>query len=162
MHEPARWAGWDHSQASGRATSIKRAHRHGDDTADSVMGGFRYAEKTGGIGSLLLGLYHDQGKPDHIGFTSSFNPKQRRELKEVVELLVGKSGFMGRAPGGPSRWRTAGSSESQPFKPKLRSAVPSLHPRALSPPNQISALAAGERSKSMYKRAKSLGLDKIS
>jgi ATP-dependent DNA ligase len=73
-------------------------------TADVVVGGFRYAEKGGGIGSLLLGLYDRDGLLDHIGFTSSFNSEQRQELKKIVEPLIGSPGFTGRAPGGPSRW----------------------------------------------------------
>ena len=88
-------------------------------TAECVVGGFRYAEKGGGIGSLLLGLYNDNGKLDHVGFTSSFNAEQRQVLKKVVEPLIGGSGFTGHAPGGPSRWSTKRSTEWQPLKPKL-------------------------------------------
>jgi ATP-dependent DNA ligase len=88
-------------------------------TADCVVGGFRYAEKGGGIGSLLLGLYNAEGLLDHVGFTSSFNAEQRQELKGVVEPLIGPPGFTGKAPGGPSRWSTKRSSEWQPLKTKL-------------------------------------------
>jgi ATP-dependent DNA ligase len=88
-------------------------------TADCVVGGFRYAEKGNGIGSLLLGLYDDEGMLDHVGFTSSFSAEQREELKPKVERLIGPPGFSGRAPGGPSRWSTKRSSEWQPLKPKL-------------------------------------------
>lgn len=88
-------------------------------TADCVVGGFRYAEKGEGIGSLLLGLYDNENRLDHVGFTSSFNSEQRLELKRVVEHLVGPPGFTGKAPGGPSRWSTRRSSEWQPLKPKL-------------------------------------------
>jgi ATP-dependent DNA ligase len=87
--------------------------------ADAVVGGFRYAEKGGGVGSLLLGLYDREGLLDHIGFTSSFNSKQRLELKKIVEPLIGGAGFTGHAPGGPSRWSTKRSTEWQPLKPKL-------------------------------------------
>src|SRR5204863_6612357 len=47
-------------------------------TADCVVGGFRYTEKRRGIGSLLLGLYDEEGLLDHIGFSSSFNAEQRQ------------------------------------------------------------------------------------
>lgn len=64
-------------------------------TADAVVGGFRYAEKGGGIGSLLLGMYNDEGLLDHVGFSSSFNSEQRQELKGIVGALIGGSGFTG-------------------------------------------------------------------
>src|SRR5215208_173520 len=37
-------------------------------TADCVIGGFRYAEKKKVIGSILLGLYDDEGLLHHVGF----------------------------------------------------------------------------------------------
>jgi ATP-dependent DNA ligase len=88
-------------------------------TADCVVGGFRYSSKGNSIGSLLLGLYNDEGLLDHVGFTSSFTAQQREELKKVVEPLRGGPGFTGRAPGGPSRWSTERSGEWEPLKPKL-------------------------------------------
>jgi ATP-dependent DNA ligase len=88
-------------------------------TADCIVGGFRYAEKGGGVGSLLLGLFNADGKLDHVGFTSSFNGEQRQELRKVVEPLIGGTGFTGHAPGGPSRWSTKRSTQWQPLKPKL-------------------------------------------
>jgi ATP-dependent DNA ligase len=92
-------------------------------TADTVVGGFRYAEKGGAIGSLLLGLYDREGLLDHVGFTSSFNSEQRQALTKIVEPLIGSPGFTGRAPGGPSRWSTKRSTEWQPLKPKLVAEV---------------------------------------
>lgn len=88
-------------------------------TADCVVGGFRYAEKGGEVGSLLLGLYNPQGLLDHIGFSSSFTAEQRRELKRIVEPLMRPPGFTGKAPGGLSRWSTRRSMEWQPLQPKL-------------------------------------------
>jgi len=88
-------------------------------TADCVVGGFRYAEKGDGVGSLLLGLYDNEGTLDHVGFTSSFNAQQRSDLRKVVRPLVGGQGFTGRAPGGPSRWSTRRSAEWKPLRPKL-------------------------------------------
>src|SRR5438067_11125120 len=41
-------------------------------TADCVVGGFRYASEGKVIGSLLLGLYNNEGLLDHVGFSSSF------------------------------------------------------------------------------------------
>ena len=88
-------------------------------SADCVVGGFRYSEKGRQVGSLLLGLYNQQGLLDHVGFTSSFNRKERKALKRVVEPLIGGNGFTGRAPGGPSRWSTRRSEEWQRLEPQL-------------------------------------------
>ena len=103
--------------ASGERTAMRKIKRIR--TADCVVGGFRYASKGGAIGSLLLGVYNEQGRLDHIGFTSSFNVEQRKELKKIVEPLRGGSGFSGKAPGGPSRWSTERSGEWQALDPKL-------------------------------------------
>jgi ATP-dependent DNA ligase len=93
---------------------VKRAR-----TADCVVGGFRYAQKGGEVGSLLLGLYDEAGRLDHVGFTSSFSREERRTLKPIVEPLVEPPGFTGSAPGGPSRWTTERSTEWQPLRPAL-------------------------------------------
>jgi len=88
-------------------------------TADCVVGGFRYAEKSRVVGSLLLGLYDDEGLLDHVGFTSSFTREERKSLLKTVEPLVAATGFTGRAPGGPSRWSTRRSDEWKPLRTKL-------------------------------------------
>lgn len=88
-------------------------------TADCVVGGFRYASKGKMIGSLLLGLYDDDGLLHHVGFTSSFAEPLRKELLTVVEPLVKEPGFTGNKPGGPSRWSTKRSDEWQPLATKL-------------------------------------------
>ncbi len=88
-------------------------------TADCVVGGFRYAQKGNEIGSLLLGLYDDEGKLDHVGFTASFSREARRALAPVVLPLRGGRGFDGRAPGGPSRWSAGRSTEWEPLDPTL-------------------------------------------
>jgi ATP-dependent DNA ligase len=88
-------------------------------TADCVVGGFRYAQKGGEIGSLLLGLFDENGKLNHVGFSSSFSREERKELKKVILPLEGPPGFTGSAPGGPSRWATERSTEWQPLQHKL-------------------------------------------
>src|SRR4051812_20681304 len=88
-------------------------------TADCVVGGFRYGEGTKLVGSLLLGLYDDDGLLHHVGFTSSFKSADRKKITGIVEPLIQPPGFTGRAPGGPSRWSTKRSTEWQPLKPKL-------------------------------------------
>jgi ATP-dependent DNA ligase len=88
-------------------------------TADCVVGGFRYAEKKNEVGSLLLGLYDDEGLLHHVGFTSAIAAKERPALTETLEALIKAPGFTGSAPGGPSRWSTERSSQWQPLNPKL-------------------------------------------
>jgi ATP-dependent DNA ligase len=88
-------------------------------TADCVVGGFRYLEKEPLVGSLLLGLYNEQGLLDHVGFCSSIHRQDRAALTKKLEALVKPPGFTGKAPGGLSRWSTKRSMEWQPLAPKL-------------------------------------------
>jgi len=88
-------------------------------TADCVVGGFRYAEKKTVVGSLLLGLYGDDGLLHHVGFTSAFKNEDRTQLTEKLKKLIAPPGFTGDAPGGPSRWNTERTTQWQPLKPVL-------------------------------------------
>ncbi len=88
-------------------------------TADCVVGGFRYATGARVIGSLLLGLYGDDGLLHHVGFISGFKASERRALTEKFERLRKPPGFTGNAPGGPSRWSTERTGEWQPVTPKI-------------------------------------------
>ena len=88
-------------------------------TADCVVGGFRYASKGRVVGSLLLGLYGEDGLLHHVGFTSSIAATERRELTKRLEALRRTPGFTGRSPGGPSRWSTERSGEFEPLAPEL-------------------------------------------
>jgi ATP-dependent DNA ligase len=88
-------------------------------TADCVVGGFRYNEGKKVVGSLLLGLYGDDGLLHHIGFTSTIKNADKKALTEKLEKLIAPPGFSGDKPGGPSRWSTKRSAEWQPLKPKL-------------------------------------------
>jgi ATP-dependent DNA ligase len=92
-------------------------------TADCVVGGFRFAERKKEVGSLLLGLYDDQGLLDHVGFTSASPAKDRPALTKKLEKLIKPPGFTGDAPGGPSRWRTERTTQWQPLKPVLVAEV---------------------------------------
>jgi ATP-dependent DNA ligase len=88
-------------------------------TADCVVGGFRYASRGTLVGSLLLGLYDNDGLLHHVGFCSSLTTEQKRELTPRLEKLIKKPGFTGQAPGGPSRWSTERSAQWQPLAPRL-------------------------------------------
>jgi ATP-dependent DNA ligase len=98
-----------------RAMMKVKQHR----TADCVVGGFRYRTGSKEVGSLLLGLYDEDGKLDYVGFTATIANKDRAALTAKLEALVSPPGFTGKAPGGPSRWSTERSEQWQPVKPKL-------------------------------------------
>ena len=88
-------------------------------SADCVVGGFRYNEGKPVVGSLLLGLYDDKGRLNHVGFTSTIKRAEKPALTRKLESLIAPPGFTGNAPGGPSRWSTTRSGEWQPLKPVL-------------------------------------------
>jgi ATP-dependent DNA ligase len=92
-------------------------------TADCVVGGFRYLEKKPLVGSLLLGLYNEEGLLDHVGFSSSISAEERPALTKKLEKLIKPPGFTGKAPGGESRWSTKHSMEWQPLDTKLVAEV---------------------------------------
>src|SRR5262245_14924276 len=88
-------------------------------TADCIVGGFRYATGARVIGSLLLGLYGDDGLLHHVGLISGFTASDRRELTKKFEALKKTPGFTGNAPGGPSRWSTERTGEWESVAPKI-------------------------------------------
>ena len=88
-------------------------------SADCVVGGFRYNEGKRTVGSLLLGLYDEQGLLNHVGFTSSLKSEDKKAITAKLEKLIAAPGFTGDKPGGPSRWSTKRSSEWKPLKPRL-------------------------------------------
>lgn len=88
-------------------------------TADCVVGGFRYASNSALVGSLLLGLYDDQGLLNHVGFVAGLAGLDKAELTARLEALEGPPGFTGEAPGGPSRWSTDRSADWRPLRHEL-------------------------------------------
>jgi ATP-dependent DNA ligase len=106
----------DQDYRAGQRAMIKVKQQR---TADCVVGGFRYAEKKKEVGSLLLGLYDNEGKLDHVGFTSAIPSAERPALTKKLETLIDPPGFTGSAPGGPSRWNNARSMAWKPLTPVL-------------------------------------------
>ena len=99
----------------GKRAMIKVKHAR---TADCVVAGFRW-HKSGkdAVGSLLLGLYDDQGVLHHVGVASSFTMAMRKQLARELEPLrknafdehpwrewAGAGGEAVRMPGAQSRW----------------------------------------------------------
>jgi ATP-dependent DNA ligase len=93
-------------------------------TADCVIGGFRYGERplTSGnrlVGSLLLGLYDDEGLLHHVGFTSAIKAAEKRDLTDKLEKVKAERSFTGNTPGAPSRWSTKRSTDWIPVRPRF-------------------------------------------
>ena len=57
-------------------------------TADCVVAGYRIHKDGKGVGSLLLGLYDDEDRLQHVGVAASFTVAFRRELLAELEPLT--------------------------------------------------------------------------
>ena len=107
----------DGSYRSGERGWTKIKHLR---TVDCVVGGYRMEVTGGGVGSLLLGLYDGEGVLHHVGHTSSFSAKEKRELVGKLEPLTGGDSFgHGRTPGAPSRWTKSKDADWIPLQPTL-------------------------------------------
>jgi ATP-dependent DNA ligase len=98
----------------GAVLKIKRIR-----SADCVVGGFRIGVNGKVVGSLLLGLYDDNGLLHHVGFTANLPASERASLTRKLKGLIAPPGFTGNKPGGPSRWSSTRSTEWEPLKPKV-------------------------------------------
>lgn len=102
-------------RAGERAMLKVKQHR----SADCVVAGLRRQKDGPGVASLLLGLYDDAGRLNHVGFTSGIKDAERAALGEIVRPYLGGAGFSGKAPGGPSRWNDGRESAWEPLAPEL-------------------------------------------
>ncbi len=84
---------------------VKVKHRR---SVDCVVGGYRVHKDGDKIGSILLGLYDDEGRLHFIGHCSGFTDHDRVELLAQFEQIRDTDGFGEgedvRRPGGESRW----------------------------------------------------------
>ena len=105
-------------------------------TADCVVAGYRLHKSSGGgddaIGSLLLGLYNDEKKLQHVGVVGAFTEKRRAELVAELEPLLVVDGaghpwqewasaeaHQGqRLPGNVSRWNATKDLSFVPLRPE--------------------------------------------
>jgi ATP-dependent DNA ligase len=92
-------------------------------TADCVVGGFRYDAHRRLVGSLLLGLYDEDGLLHHVGFTASIAAADKPGLTKRLEKLMAAPGFSGAQPGAPSRWSSERSTAWEPVRPRLVAEV---------------------------------------
>jgi ATP-dependent DNA ligase len=112
----------------GKRAMIKVKHAR---TADCVVAGFRW-HKSGRdrlVGSLLLGLYDDNGTLQHVGVTSSFTMATREQLALELAPLRERAmehhpwrewadagSEMTRMPGGQSRWSAGKDLSWEPLR----------------------------------------------
>jgi ATP-dependent DNA ligase len=91
----------------GERTMIKVKHTR---TADCVVAGFRWHKNGAGtlVGSLLLGLYDDEGTLHHVGVTAAFTNAVRRQL--VTELAPLRERALEAHP-----WRPWAEAQSEAF-----------------------------------------------
>jgi len=113
----------------GKRAMLKIKHAR---TADCVVAGFRWHKAGPGelVGSLLLGLYDDQGRLHHVGVTSAFTMAGRRALAQELAPLRERAlddhpwrewaEAMGdgttRMPGGQSRWSAGKDLSWEPLR----------------------------------------------
>lgn len=71
--------------APGKRTMFKTKHAR---TADVVLLGYRVHKSGHGVGSLLLGLYDENGELRNVGGASAFSDVRRRELVDELASLV--------------------------------------------------------------------------
>jgi ATP-dependent DNA ligase len=105
---------------------------------DCVVAGFRWHKRgeKSAVGSLLLGLFDDEGGLQHVGVSASFTDKKRRELVDFLAPyreralenhpwkhwaeLVGEAEAAGRRiPGAQTRWSQGKDLSWEPLRPEL-------------------------------------------
>jgi ATP-dependent DNA ligase len=106
------------------------------------VAGFRTHKDGDGVGSLLLGLYDDEGTLHHVGVASSFAAPLRKTLakelepyrkdaldghpwREWADAQAQETG--GRMPGAPSRWNAKKDMRWEPLRIELVAEVAYEH-----------------------------------
>ena len=91
-------------------TKIKRVR-----TIDAVVMGWRPGKEENTLGSVIIGLYDEQGRLRPVGHSSGFGAKEKRELPE--RLAPYETGERGSAD--PSRWNNERELEWVALRPEL-------------------------------------------
>jgi ATP-dependent DNA ligase len=96
----------------GKREMVKVKHAR---DADCVAIGYRIHKSGEGIGSILLGLYRDDGELQMVGGAASFTAKDRLKLLADLEPL--REGDQ-PVDGEPSRWNSAADKRWIPVRPE--------------------------------------------
>jgi ATP-dependent DNA ligase len=124
----------DGPYAEDKRTMAKVKHLR---TADCVVAGYRVHKDGKGVGSLLLGLYDDDGNLHHVGVAASFAAPMRKELQGELapyekdalrdhpwkEWAEAQADAGGRMPGGQNRWNAKKDMSWTPLRPELVAEV---------------------------------------
>ena len=113
----------DEPYRPGERTMIKVKHAR---TADCVVAGFRWHKNGQGtmVGSLLLGLYDEDGTLHHVGVTAAFTNAVRTQLVEELAPLrenAARGPSVARLGGGAvgsERARPTDAGRQQPLEPR--------------------------------------------
>jgi ATP-dependent DNA ligase len=102
-------------------------------TADCVVAGFRWHKDGGGVGSLLLGLFDDEGRLHHTGVASGFAVARRKEFLDVLAPYreqaaedhpwLADGTHTTRIPGEVSRWSAGKNLDWEPLRAELVAEV---------------------------------------
>jgi ATP-dependent DNA ligase len=84
-------------------------------TADCVVKAFRFGKEEGTVGSLILGLYDEDGDLHEVGHVSGFSAKQKRDLVGFLEPYRTHE----RGAGEPSRWKSDQELVWEGLRPEL-------------------------------------------
>ena len=84
-------------------------------TADAVVQAFRFGKEPNTVGSLILGMYDDDGGLHVVGHTSSFKAQQKRDLVEKLEPYRTHE----QGAGEPSRWKSDEELVWEGLRPEL-------------------------------------------
>ena len=139
----------------GKREMVKVKHAR---DADCVAIGYRIHKSGEGVGSILLGLYRDDGELQMIGGAASFTAKDRLKLLADLEPL--REGDDLVYDGEPSRWNSAADKRWIPVRPE-KVARGRLRPdggqhacmAAVPARGEVRALAARPRPAELHLRA---------
>ncbi|MDT5099451.1 MAG: hypothetical protein QOC76_3188 [Mycobacterium sp.] len=96
----------------GKREMVKVKHAR---DADCVAIGYRIHKSGEGVGSILLGLYRDDGELQMVGGAASFTAKDRLKLLADLEPLREGDGMR---EGDPSRWNSTADKRWIPVRPE--------------------------------------------
>ena len=103
----------DGAYVPGKREMVKVKHAR---DADCVAIGYRIHKSGEGVGSILLGLYREDGELQMVGGAASFTVKDRgRLLAELEPLRKGEDVVL---DGEPSRWNSAADKRWIPIRPE--------------------------------------------